>query len=76
MFFTEDFGKVGAAKKNIFSVIYRLIYQKHIFCYYFSLKNVKKSMICIRIKVRLLYQLVLPNACLNEVEEIHSAKMF
>ena len=46
------------SKRNILSVIQRLIYQENIFYFHFSRKNVNKSMLCTRIKARLVYQLV------------------
>ena len=44
----------------------------------FFLEKCKKSVLCTRIKVQLVYQLVQPNTKIHvtEAEEIHSAKMF
>ena len=58
--FTEESGKVCVAKETTvgLSKIHSCIHQENIFHFYFSWKNLKKSMLCTRIKVLLVYQLV------------------
>ena len=75
VFFTEELGKVCVAKETYCRSD---LYEEKIFYYYFSRKNVKSQCYAHELNSITISACLTKckNACLTEVEEIHSAEMF